>query len=293
MSTYIFLTGETVALIIGGYSNGSVSDSVELFGCGEHSIFLPSLPSSVYLSYGLDMGDSVLLCGGYGCQDDYCSMSNVCYWLDSDGWHYHSTMNQQVYAHFLDINNDGNVRRFGYRYESDTYNDNTGNWTNAADMETRTFSIDCGVQYQGSFYFVMNSVEKINLETGESEVVVEEVPSEYYKRGKCALTQIDGQDGILNDLGYFMDLNTFQWSNYSQAYYLNDDENPLNNLWSYQGKPTVFGPFSNCQDGCVYSNDVIQFDPQTKVWNHIGNFNQGRSFHAMVEVSSSFCDMFG
>ena len=227
-------------------------------------------------------------------QNDSCGMSDTCYILDSDGWHFHSTMNQLVYAHFMDFNQEGNVRRFGYRYESEQFNDNTGNWTNAAEFDIRPFSVDCGVHYQGSFYFLMNSVEKINLETGVSETVVEEIPDEYSYRRKCAFTQIDGHDGLMNDMGHFMDLNTFQWSNYSQAYYLSEVENPLNNLWSYQGKPTAFGPFSNCEgeDGCVYSNDVIQFDPQNKVWNHIGNFNAGRSFLTMVEVSSAFCDIF-
>ncbi len=61
-------------------------------------------------------------------------------------------------------------------------------------------------------------------------------------------------------------------------------------LWSFRGKPTVFG--STVCDGlgnCEFRG-VEQYDVDTDMWINIGEMIQTRTFHEVVEVPVSFCE---
>lgn len=100
--------------------------------------------------------------------------------------------------------------------------------------------------------------------------------------------------GVLTADGYFMDVNTFEWTEYPSSCNVANNDTVFNNIWSYQGKPTNFGKGIVCDghDDCHYSSEVVQFDPQTKEWNSLGFMNVDRTFQVLVEVPKSFCNMF-
>ena len=62
-------------------------------------------------------------------------------------------------------------------------------------------------------------------------------------------------------------------------------------MWSYQGKPTIFGnPVCDDEAHCE-NKEVIQYDPESDSWVMIGQMLESRTYHAVIEVPAEFCEV--
>ncbi len=89
--------------------------------------------------------------------------------------------------------------------------------------------------------------------------------------------------------GYWFNLTSREWHKKTGPVY-----NPLtllpNNMWSYQGKPTIFGnPFCDEDLECSFT-EVLQYDPELDDWISLGNMLGPHTYAAVIEVPESFCD---
>ncbi len=95
--------------------------------------------------------------------------------------------------------------------------------------------------------------------------------------------------GILLRNGYWYDIGNDAWAQRRFPPYANVVVEP-DAVWSFRGKPTVFG--STVCDGegnCKYTG-VEQYDVDMDKWIHLGELTQTRTFHDVVEVPVSFCE---
>jgi len=69
-----------------------------------------------------------------------------------------------------------------------------------------------------------------------------------------------------------------------------------NALFSYQGRPTIFGTCSACaiddEDAVGQFNEVLQYQAESDEWVVIGSLMEERTAHEVVEVPASFCNKF-
>ncbi len=106
---------------------------------------------------------------------------------------------------------------------------------------------------------------------------------------RCAFLEVDGVPGITIRTGHWLNLDTLQWEARAGPTY-----NPLagevpNDMWSFRGRPTIFGnPFCDEDFNCV-NTEVLQYDPEADAWAPIGYLSEGRYYHEVVEVPRSFC----
>jgi len=64
-----------------------------------------------------------------------------------------------------------------------------------------------------------------------------------------------------------------------------------NALFSFRGKPTVFGTCEDCNNADE-PTQILQFQLETLEWWYIGDMLEARDRHEVVEVPLSFCDAF-
>ena len=63
-----------------------------------------------------------------------------------------------------------------------------------------------------------------------------------------------------------------------------------NHMWTYRGRPTIFGN-PNCNDnGFCATNRVVQYVGETDEWIFLSNMDRARTGHEVVEVPREFCD---
>ncbi len=91
--------------------------------------------------------------------------------------------------------------------------------------------------------------------------------------------------------GFWFNLATLQWQAKRFPPYTDLTEE-ANALFSYQGRPTMFGsPMCDGQGNCEYK-EVLQYNEVTDNWDSLGSMAEGRQLHEVVEVPQSFCDEF-
>ena len=62
-------------------------------------------------------------------------------------------------------------------------------------------------------------------------------------------------------------------------------------LWSYRGRPTIFGQ-PECDDaGVCVKRGVIQYDPSADEWSTMDSLVNARQVHEVVEVPQAFCQL--
>jgi len=68
-----------------------------------------------------------------------------------------------------------------------------------------------------------------------------------------------------------------------------------NSMFTFNEKPTIFGTCFDCQpdeEEDLVALDVIQYQAEKGSWEVIGQMQQDRQLHEVVEVPASFCDDF-
>ena len=65
-----------------------------------------------------------------------------------------------------------------------------------------------------------------------------------------------------------------------------------NSMWSFQGKPTIFGNPTCDEDFRCSFSEVIQFDLASNTWEVLGNMLRSRRYHEVIEVPVSVCEDF-
>jgi len=89
--------------------------------------------------------------------------------------------------------------------------------------------------------------------------------------------------------GHFLDLESLEWTTH-QAPYLND-EFDNNSLFTYQGKPTIFGAPETC-GGNPQKTTVLQYDGLADDWSAIGYMQGSRKAHEVIPIPASFCNYY-
>ena len=286
-------------MIIGGFNHEDRIDStVELFGCGDESHYLSSYPTNISLTAGVYISDSneVMVCGGltYSEQNSYSTeLVDKCSTFKDNEWIEESfTLNRPRYAHFMEsvtVDDEDQIVVYGYYYVSEVFNPQNMSWVDSLEFGMDMFSLDCVVQYNGLIYTLKNSITTTDPFTGEIQDLGE-LDNLYRYPGKCTLTNINGEDGILTRYGDFMNLSTLTWSQVAFPP-VNPHANYPNAMFNYQGKPTIFGSVLHCfGNGTCPEDDVIQYQSETNEWISIGSMKESRTHHAVIEVPNSFCD---
>jgi len=98
------------ALVLGGVNLRTAAQlsSVELFGCpNQNSIPLAGLPVNLYATGGIYLPeqDSVLICGGYSCEEgsSFCETTNQCFTFDGSIWMPAESFRSDKYGQLLAI----------------------------------------------------------------------------------------------------------------------------------------------------------------------------------------------
>jgi len=132
--------------------------------------------------------------------------------------------------------------------------------------------------------------------------VVADLPELFRYPDTCMTAEIDGAPGnktfptfsfqiyvysmfdfyssaIVTRLGFYLNLDTLEWARMpgkNSALTFNPVANPVNSMFSFHGKPTVFGDLE-CMDNanCVYTA-VKQYRPEEGGWIKIGQLKESR-----------------
>ena len=105
--------------------------------------------------------------------------------------------------------------------------------------------------------------------------------------------------GIYIRQGYWLNLETFAFEvkappPYEYVYSGISTTPNANNpsaMWSFRGRPTIFGqPDCNDQGTCL-KRAVIQYDPENDEWVALENLEFARQYHQVVEMPQSFCQL--
>ncbi len=90
--------------------------------------------------------------------------------------------------------------------------------------------------------------------------------------------------------GNWLNLNSLSWEKRASPVY-----NPLttypNKMWSFRGRPTIFG-YPRCDEaGVCRDTEVLQYDPEADEWVDLGDLRQPREYAELVEVPGEVCDL--
>ncbi len=97
--------------------------------------------------------------------------------------------------------------------------------------------------------------------------------------------------GILIRNGFWFNLETETWEAKRFPPLVTISEEP-NALFSYQGRPTMFGsPICDGEGNCEYK-EVLQYNEVSDTWDSLGSMVENRQLHYVIEVPNSFCDEF-
>ncbi len=190
------------------------------------------------------------------------------------------------------VPNDGTLYStvVGYLSETEMYNPDNHEWTPYEDIPDRMWmTLDCFIQFRGKIYHVENVVTELDPQDW-SFTVLGDTPDDSRDPRKCAGTVIGGSPGIFTRDGYFFNLRTLDWE--QKAPPPDNCEAPAANaMWSFQGKPTIFGaPYCDAVNNCYYSQ-IVQYQPEYDEWTLLGDMTKTRRLHEVVEVPNYFCDL--
>jgi len=96
--------------------------------------------------------------------------------------------------------------------------------------------------------------------------------------------------GIFFIGGLFFNLEAREWTSY-QAPFTPETFN-TNSLFSFLGKPTIFGTEESCQGNTQEHTGILAYGEQFDTWKSIGYMKTSRTFQEVVSVPASFCDFF-
>jgi len=95
--------------------------------------------------------------------------------------------------------------------------------------------------------------------------------------------------------GSFFNLDDGVWRKYESPGYYTEQNIYVNELYSFRGKPTVFGTCKNCDDPndlTAEHKEIIQYLEEDDEWITIGYMQESRIDNLVIEVPISFCDSF-
>ena len=73
--------------------------------------------------------------------------------------------------------------------------------------------------------------------------------------------------------------------------YVQTSSSSASALFTFRGKPTIFGQ-PDCQDtGTCINRGVVQYDPYEDQWVSMDDLEYARQYHQVVEVPQSFCQL--
>ena len=304
---------DTVALIIGSQVLTTITKSVELFGCPNSASFeVEEFPFYNFLTGGLYLPgpQRALICGGYACPDDSqigCEISAKCYFYSAEHhvWAETGPMPAGKLGHLMfmapDMDNPGYGPLpviLGPDNSSLIYDPTTYLWRDYKDVTgdsvTTFMSLGCQVQYGDEIIRIgQGKVISLNTNTFEATIIAD-VPPGIGSRAdtKCALgTTADGKDGVLTAYGYWFNLEDRVWS-YETVTPLTHLAREANAMFTFRGKPTIFGNARCGVNGqCPYTG-VTQYDSQRDLWVDLGDMVIERQMHEVIEVPRAFCDYF-
>ena len=118
------------------------------------------------------------------------------------------------------------------------------------------------------------------------------IPSKLVNPGKCVGIEIGDTKGIMFVKGYYIDLDTQNTTKVSYPpWEAIDGPLPSKAMFSFRGKPTVFG-YTNCDnEGNCVNDRVLQYDPMMDEWKFIGSIKEERNDVEVVEVPRSWCNL--
>ena len=299
---------ETAAVLIGGFYTGpqiSGLSSLEIFGCdGMTSRIIDSAPSNLYLSGSAfvhdDDGGYILICGGTYCEGE-CDYVDECYtWRPNEMlWEPTSFMNRSRFNHImaqLPVKDSGDPTTYpvalGYWVETEMLDPVTQIWSDYESLPDRRWvEQDCLIQFQSMVYHLGDDgLQELDPTTWTITPLTTEVPEEELGLHKCAGTFINGDPGIFTQSGNFYNFNLGVWEVKAELPEQTDNSNQ-NSMWTFRGRPTIFGaPFCTGLNECFY-DQVIQYVWEDDEWVMLGEMREPRRLHEMVEVPRSFCNI--
>ncbi len=304
-----------MALIIGGYYSpdgvNTVQQSVELFGCNNrYTVPIEDYPETVYLpgaTYQADE-DRVLCCGGFTCPDgptgNNCEIRDEChYWsavsgLWDDGETAPSLANGKrnfFMAQAVNIETASDARvplALGNGPDTEIFDVDNDQWIAYKEMiENNWVGLGCLVQNEDIIYHIRLDVQTLDTTTWEFVTIDDALPDAMATPFRCSYTTIDGDAGIFTRYGYFYNLNSGEWEKKAIPPY-DRVAGLTNSMFTFQGKPTVFGVPSCKSEGVCTYRSIIQYNPDNDEWVNIGEMRDSRRFHTVVAMPSSVCDNF-
>ena len=117
------------------------------------------------------------------------------------------------------------------------------------------------------------------------------LPPAFIMPGTCVGLTLDGVPGIFLRYGYWLNLNTRQWELKSPPPHYPLDRLP-NNMFKFRGKPTMFGSLECDSDATCDATEIVQYQPATDEWIHIGSMSEHKTFLDVAEVPGSVCQHF-
>ncbi len=298
---------DNAMLVIGGYEDnaGNNIDFVEVFGCQGPPRSVSSLPFGVFGAGGVlvpgeeDDEGHVLVCGGGQCSGSNCDPSTLCLqWTPSDNtWTESSNLTQPFFAHIMALVPDidtGNLDEFfpavlGFRNESEIFDPETNTWSPYQPLPGNWYSLECFTQLGQKIYHIARSVEELDILTWQINTLIEDLPTEYRSPLMCAGVEIDGVLGIMTQAGNWLRLDTLQWEQKDPAP-LVPSGGFVNEMVRFRGRPTIVGaPRCNAVLDCT-RDQIVQYDPDLDTWILLGQLQQQRRLHTVIEIPQSFCD---
>jgi len=89
--------------------------------------------------------------------------------------------------------------------------------------------------------------------------------------------------------GHFLDLETLEWTSHQAPYY--NDELDDYSLFTYQGKPTIFGAQETC-GGNPQKTTVLQYDDLADDWRSIGYMKDSRALPDVIPIPAFLCSSY-
>ncbi len=213
----------------------------------------------------------------------------------------------------------------GFDENTQIYDPNTDEWRDYIGLgeENRGwFSFGCLVRYRYKIYHVRTEVYE--LDTLYWTVInLGPIPEFLENPGRCAISTMDGEEGkenlshntwhapchseplghinqftiflidktgILLRNGYWYRLSDTSWHQMKFPPHIMFGNLPdADALYNFRGKPTTFGaPTCDSDIICKYT-EINQYHSNVNQWVKIGNLQQSRGFHEVVEIPPEFC----
>ncbi len=294
---------------------------------GNNLITVDDFPTGIFLTSGVHlpvdgMPGSVVVCGGEACVPgtSTCDITGNCFqWTPQNQWQrFGADLTTSKYLHLMalapdleDENADGGQVPLvlGLNRQTEIYNRERNEWRPYKELGTNNWiSIECLFQHGDSIWHMRQSIYELNTLTW---ITTEygPLPDRLSIPGRCAFSEIDGRPGTTSDNlvatvtfvcnflltagillrnGFWFDIGERKWQQRRFPPFPNFIPEP-NAIYSFRGKPTVFGNlYCDVEVNCDYSQ-VIQYDAESGDWIDIGKMKQGRAFHTVIEVPMEFC----